>query len=314
MKNKTLSFVIPTFNKPEILKDNILLMLPEIKEFSIPIYVSDDSSDDNTKNMIIELQKRYEHLFYFRNIPSLGHDKNIFSTLKLTEADYVWLLGDSITLKTGAIKNTLKIIAQFGPEIIAVNVINRDLNINSAFYDDKNKVLNEFGWHLTLTGATIYSRNAISTIDEIDQGGHKNFPQVALIFNHLSVACSFYWINDRWLYSSVKKTSYWANDMFQVFIDDWSNLIRNLPESYNDGVKEKVIIEHSRKGKVFGLKSLLIARSIDVYNVRVFREYAKVLAKHSGLRMVILVMIAIIPKTTLRIFQLVKRGFEASKY
>ena len=31
-----------------------------------------------------------------------------------------------------------------------------------------NKVLDQFGWHLTLTGAVIYSRSVISSIDEID--------------------------------------------------------------------------------------------------------------------------------------------------
>ena len=92
--------------------------------------------------------------------------------------------------------------------------------------------------------------------------------------------------------------------MFKVFIDDWSKTIRNLPKVYNDNVKEKVIIEHSRKGKVFGVKSLLIARSKNVYNIFTFRAYSKVLAHHSGLRIVVLVMIAIIPKIIFRIFRL----------
>ena len=307
MKNKSLSLVIPTFNRPEILKENILLMLPDIQIFSIPIYVSDDSSNNHTKDMIFELQKRYEYLFYYKNIPSLGHDKNIFSTLKLAETEYVWLLGDALILKAGAIKNILKIVTKFRPEIIAVNAVNRDLSINSDFYDDKNKVLNEFGWHLTLTGATIYSRTALSAIDKIVNGVHKNFPQVTLIFNHLSVSCSFYWVNERWIYSNGKKTSYWVKDIFQIFIDDWSNVIRNLQGCYDDGVKEKVIIKHSQKAKVFTLKSLAESRSKNVYNIHVFRAYSKLLAKHSGLRIIVLVMIAIVPKTVLRIFQAIKQ-------
>lgn len=313
MKNKTLSLVIPTFNRPEILKENLLLMLPEIQIFSIPIYVSDDSSDDLTKNIIFELQKRYKYLFYSKNISSLGHDKNIFSTLKLAETEYVWLLSDAVALKTGAIKYMLNVVAKFRPEIIAVNAVNRDLNINSDFYDDENKVLKKFGWHLTLTGVTIYSRSAISTIDKIVHGVHKNFPQVALIFAHLSVLCSFYWVNKRWVYSNGNKTSYWVSDMFKVFIDDWSNVIRNLPECYSDNVKEKVIIEHSKKTKIFSLKSLARARSMDGYSVVTFQRYAKDLAEHSGRSKFILLVIALVPKITLRIFDLAKRTFKVSK-
>ena len=285
-------------------------MLPEIKYFSIPIYISDDSSDDNTKNMIFELQKRYKFLFYSKNIMSLGHDKNIFSTLKLADTEYVWLLGDALALKMGAIKHLLKITNQFRPEIISVNAVDRNLNINSDFYEEKNKVLSEFGWHLTLTGATIYSRSAISTINRLDPGVHKNFPQVALIFNHLSISCSFYWMNERCVYSNGNKKSYWISDMFKVFIDDWSTVIRNLPECYSNTVKEKVIIEHSRRANIFGLRSLLKARSIDAYNIRVFREHAIELVEHSGRSKFILVVIALIPKATLKIFKFAKRKFK----
>ena len=52
MENKVLSISIPTFSRPEILRENILLMLPEIREFSVPIYISDDSLDILTENMI----------------------------------------------------------------------------------------------------------------------------------------------------------------------------------------------------------------------------------------------------------------------
>ena len=83
-------------------------------------------------------------------------------------------------LKRGAIKKTLEIISQTTPQIISVNAKNRDLDINSAYCNDSNKVLDQFGWHLTLTGAAIYSRSAISVIDEISQNEYKNFPQIAL--------------------------------------------------------------------------------------------------------------------------------------
>ena len=82
-------------------------MLPEIKEFSIPIFISDDSKDCDTKNVIQELNGIYEYIFYYKNTPSLGHDHNIFHTLGLAKSDYVWMLGDSMLIKKGAIAKAI---------------------------------------------------------------------------------------------------------------------------------------------------------------------------------------------------------------
>ena len=127
MINTRLAVAIPTFNRVELLEANIRSMLPELREFSIPIYVSDDSSNDDTKLMIAKLQKNYQYIFYSKNEKNLGHDKNFFQTLKLPEADYVWLLGDSLSLKSGALLSLLKAIVKKQPEIIGVNAKNRDL-------------------------------------------------------------------------------------------------------------------------------------------------------------------------------------------
>ncbi len=299
VKNKLLSICIPTFNRPEILKDNLLFMLPEIKKFFVSVYISDDSSNNLTKEMIKDIQKKYKYIFYIRNKPSLGHDKNNLKSLTLPNSAYVWLLGDSQLLKKNAIKNTLKVITQMKPEIIAVNSENREsLNIDGAYYSNCNKVFNDLCWHLTLTGASIYSQKIISTIDEIDLKSCKNFPQISLIFNHLSKSCSFYWINKNLIFTrrTKKFQSYWVNNVFKVFIDDFTNVIFNLPECYGDTDKEKVIVNHSLKTKVFSFNNLLKFRSLSIYNYHSFRKYSRKLAVYSKVSILNLMFISLIPK------------------
>jgi len=231
----------------------------------------------------------------------LGHDKNIIHTVKLPTTDYIWLLGDSQVIEKWAIREILELTERFQPQIIAVNSRFRGISINSAYYNDHNKVLNEFGWHLTLTGATIYSKTAIATLYKLDAADCTNFPQIALIFGHLSKACSFYWVNSDCIYANSNRTSYWISNMFQVFIDDWSRAIRNLPDCYDVVIKEKVITEHSRKAKIFRLKSILTARSIGAYNVYLFKKYQAELSLHSGLRPSVLLIIALLPRNVLGI-------------
>ena len=309
MKNTTLAIAIPTYDRAEIVRDNLLSIISEIKEYSIPIYVSDNSPNDDTKNVINELKKHYEFLFYYKNTIDLGHDKNSFYVAQLPESDYVWLLGDALSLVKGAIKNVLLTIERYKPEIISVNAVNRDLDNKSGLYTDCNSVLDELGWHLTLTGVTIYSRNTLSTINKVETKNFKNFPQLALIFNFLSKNCSFFWDNNKWVIPSPKKRGYWVSTMFSIFVDDWSNAIRNLPQSYKEGIKEKVIIEHSLKTNTFGFRALLKARSLGAYDLKLFRQYNKALLRHSNLNSVILLMITLIPKTILRAFLAIKFFF-----
>lgn len=297
-----MAIAIPTYNRAEIVRDSICSIIGEVKDHSIPIYVSDNSSNDDTESIIGELKKQYEFIFYYKNTDDLGHDKNSFYVAQLPESDYVWLLGDSLLLKKGTIKNILNTIEKHKPGIISVNTVNRDLDKESRLYTDSNAVLNDLGWHITLTGATLYSRAALSTINQFNPKSYKNFPQLALIFNFLSKDCAFFWDNNKWIVSSPQKKGYWVSTMFSIFIDDWSRAIRSLPQTYSQEIKEKVIIEHSHKSNIFGFRALLKAKFLGAYNFSTYKKYRVALSIHSKLPSLILVFIALFPKVILKIF------------
>ena len=192
MENTKLAIAIPTFERAEIIKVTISSLIREVKYYSIPIYISDNSSDDKTEKIVYELKKQYDLIYYYRNRIDLGHDKNSFYVAQLPDSEYVWLLGDSIKVKVGAIKNILNIIENYKPGIISVNAVGRDLDKQSGLYQDHNAVLNDLGWHITLTGATIYSKKALSTINKVALDTFRNIPQLSHIFNFLSEHCSFF--------------------------------------------------------------------------------------------------------------------------
>ena len=109
---KKLSIVIPTYCRSEILKENLDFILDSCKKHEIPIYISDDSLDSDTEIFIQELKKKYPFISYKKNIPSLGHDDNLLHSLKLPNTDFVWLLGDTVIIKEGAISSLIDIISQ----------------------------------------------------------------------------------------------------------------------------------------------------------------------------------------------------------
>jgi abequosyltransferase len=289
-----LSIAIPTYNRPEILYDNLPQIVFEAKKYSIPIYISDNSLNDETKKIVAELALSYDYIFYDRNLKDVGHDKNSLYSLQWPNSEYVWLLGDSLKIEPYVFKMLFDVIEKKQPDLIALNCVGRDLDYKSGTYDHM-EVFNNLGWHLTLTGATIYSRDAIVSIDKNELLKNKNFPQLPLIFNYLVYQKKLYWVNEKLIEASKKKLGYWVKDAFSIFIDDLSFAIHGLSESYPNKNKRDLIIQHSLKTNLFGFKLMVILRSKKAYNLMVLIKYRNLLKNHSNLHYLILFFLATFP-------------------
>ncbi len=297
--NKQLAISILTFNRTEILKNNLISLIREAKRFNIPIYISDDSDNSLTTKMIKSLKQDYQYLFYTKNNPSLGHDKNIISCLSSIETDYIWLIGDSIIINDNAISKVLNLIEKESPTIISCNCENRIIEIESSHIVDKDYVLENFAWHNTVTGTTIYSKKSLNNIKNLDLLECKNFPQISIIFNALNKDCSFYWINEPLISANKEKKSYWHQNIFETFIDDLSQCIFYLPLDYSNNLKAKVVPMHALKAKIFDLSSLLMLRSQNILNFKKFKKYYKTFRNTSRTNLLLILIISIIPKSIL---------------
>ena len=295
MKN-LLTIVIPTYCRPNILKYNLSSIIDNCKKNNILIKIFDDSDDNKTHKVFTSFSQKYKNIKYKKNYPSLGHDLNIVNSLRSSlESEYVWLLGDSIEIDFVYLTEIINLLSTRKHDILSFSVKNRLISYPSGEYIYCNEVLSKFGWHLPLTGATIYSYKVIQMIDEFDTNHCRNFPQFNLIYQFLSIKCSFYWLNKKVISLSIKRNSYWINDIFSVFIDDWPNAIRSLPKCYRNEIKDKLIIDHSIKSGIFSFKSLLHLRSLKIYNLKIYKNYSEKLSLHSNLSKTILFFIAIIP-------------------
>jgi len=302
MSRNKLSIVIPTYNRAKILKENILFIIKECKRLSIDIYISDDSTNLNTQKIINELRKKYSFIHYTKNTPRLGHDKNLFHTLQLSNSDYIWLLGDSTIINPNSLEKILDIINSKKSEIISLNTINRNIDFQTGQYSDFIEILWKFGWHLNLTGATIYPRDSIAILSTMDINKYKNFPQFSLIFSYLARKKSLYWINEKIISSNLSKESYWAKDVFKVFIDDWRNALSNISCDYKLITLKSIINNHIIRTKLFSSKSLLKLRMISGYNWESFIKYNKYIYLDRKFYDFIPLIVAIIPMKLILFF------------
>ncbi len=303
--SKLLSIVMPTFNRPEIFEENIRSYISYCSKYNIKIYISDDRKDKKIKRLADKLKKIYPHLYYQQNKPPLKHDKNLVKSLKLPRSKYVWILGDSLILEKNALEKIILFLSNNKPMLLGVNAVGRKLNFKSAIINEPDEVISNLGWHLTLTGATIYSSNAINHLKKIDYKKINNFPQFFLIFTYLKTAKKFYWINDQLISPNKnRKDSYWIKDTFSVFIHDWAYVIKNLNTYYSRDILDLVRLSHAKNTNLFSLRNLIKLRMMGYFGFNDFKKYKDTLSVQSKAPINLIKLISLVPRGFLLLFKI----------
>lgn len=108
--NTTLSICIPTYNRKNYLKQCLEIMLPQADKFQIPIFISDNASEDGTEKMIKNISSKYPLLFYKRREKNAGIDVNMLDVINLSHSKYAWWFGDDDILVDGGIQYLLEML------------------------------------------------------------------------------------------------------------------------------------------------------------------------------------------------------------
>lgn len=297
MSDKKLAVAIPTYNRHLVLKENLLIMLPELKKYNIPIYISDDSDNYLTRDMISELKIQYDNIYYNKNNIGLGHDKNCLQTLRTPSEDYIWYLGDSQIVHNDGIKNILDIIEKDTFDLILVNAENRQVKIDSQYYYDANNFFVDLAWHATLTGATIY-RKEILFRTNYDKYIGSNFIQLGIILEELlKESNGLYWFNKEIIRVNKNKgKSYWNRTIFKVFAKDWVDFISSLPNEYSYKNKKKVMKSHSDHTNLFKFRNYISLRMNNILNLKSYFKYYNKLKFATSLNIYAVFLIALFPR------------------
>jgi abequosyltransferase len=296
-----LAIAIPTYNRAEIIKFNLENILEELIKFNIPVYISDDSTENHTELVINELKNKYDLFYYRKNEVRFGHDLNCINTITFPKEKYVWYLGDSMIIEPDSIEYILNSIENEDFDFVCCNAVGRDLNIESRIFTDKTEIFENLCWHLTLTGATIYNKEKLAGLVNFDLSRFRNFPQTAIIFEQLvKENSSLYWINKSLVRNNPNKTSYWTSNVFNVFLEDLSSFVSNLPKEYSLASKVKVVRDHSIKTGVFSYFSFVNYRIGGYFDLKTLMKYRKKIKKFTVGKFYILLIIALLPKALLK--------------
>jgi len=126
MENKAiLSICIPTYNRADYLKqclDNIVCQFGDEKvKNSVEVVISDDTSKDNTAELVKKYQARFENIKYFRNEKNLGMTENIVNSVIKSTGKYCWSIGDDDLVQNGSLKFLVDFLSKNNLCLLSVN-------------------------------------------------------------------------------------------------------------------------------------------------------------------------------------------------
>ncbi|KXX70411.1 glycosyltransferase family 2 protein [Flammeovirga sp. SJP92] len=105
-----LDILIPTYNRSQELKNNLIYLIDEIITNNlnqhICIHISDNCSSDNTEAVVKTIINSNEdvNIFYYRNSENIGLERNVVSVLSKATSEYIVWLGDDDILDKGYLK------------------------------------------------------------------------------------------------------------------------------------------------------------------------------------------------------------------
>lgn len=114
MKSKTdslLTIAIPTYNRPDKVKNQVLSLIPQINA-EVNLIIIDNHSDIETSSLFSEYALP-DNVKFIRNKFNIGADANIAKCFELCDTPWLWTLSDDDILTNDAVITVTSIIRQY---------------------------------------------------------------------------------------------------------------------------------------------------------------------------------------------------------
>ncbi len=298
MFNNLLAICIPTYNRGEKLDAVLGHLIKNVKQYNIPIYISDNASTDNTEDIVQEHKKEYKYVFYSRNVTNIGPDQNFENALKLSKCKYSWLLGDDDFIIFDNFEKIIYILENEEPNLVIVNSRNQVVDKLPTKYMCKQKLLVDLGWHITFISCLIFSNKSIH---DTNFKSHYNsgFVHVGAVFNYLSKIddVNVVWLEESFITTLRNYSDFpsWYPKLMEVFVENWVNVIFSLPIQYNVASKIDSVTRLWEKSSIVSIKSFILLRAYSLYDKTQYQKYKTNLNLLYGNKKILIYIISVLP-------------------
>jgi len=185
-----LSITIPTYNRAKYLElclNSLVDALPADYISNIEIIVLNNSSTDNTEDIILKAKKRLD-LIYIKNNINIGPDENFKKCIDVANGRYVWIFGDDDIFFKNSIQyilNLLKKSSQIGLIHLKAKNFQEDKEIlNYSIkkptyieYTISSEFIKSVHTNITFISANIFNKSLLNNI-QLNNIPNNNLGQV----------------------------------------------------------------------------------------------------------------------------------------
>ena len=131
------TIIIPTFNRPKYFQEALESVLNQTYK-NFEIFISDNSTNDETENLIQDYLKNYSNIKYFHHENFNSHDNwNFARNYNNPDTEFVgWLMDDDKFLPR-KLEVMVKIFQQ-NPDVSIVTSVRRNIDEHGNFIDDNH--------------------------------------------------------------------------------------------------------------------------------------------------------------------------------
>ena len=296
-----LEIVIPTYNRPECIKEYMEHLEKFYGKYDFGVYVV-DSSPNLATAMII---KKYKFVRYEKIDSSINVDEKTIYCLKKSIGEFVFLCGDGYALNVDRIFQTIKF--DNSTDIYAIyddrwskKRTKYVYHLNKFFYNDKIQFFIDHFGMLTLYGGSIINKRLVEKINMeyvVKKYAGHNFIYPCTLAEYsngkFEVAISNY-------LEIINKKKYpgWIvnKEAVRVWAESFCHSVDCLLGIVTKKDIRKIIKNNFKQNDFFSVKGLIWLRTTDNYSLRILIKYKKYLNRVLCCNRFFAFLIAIFPK------------------
>ncbi len=123
MARPLLAIAIPSLNRSHMLDAVLADMVSTCEALSIPIFVSDNCSEDATPAVCARWAATYEGFRFQRHPNRVPFGNSLMSAMEMSDAEYTWLAGDDDYLVPDGIRAVVECLASRSPDALVVRTV-----------------------------------------------------------------------------------------------------------------------------------------------------------------------------------------------
>lgn len=279
---KKLSICIPTYNRLDKLKRQILFLINETEKYKneTEIIISDNASIDGTKEYLDEIKIDFPYIIVNSNTNNYGLIENFRISVSLSSGEYIWILGDDDYLQKGIIDTVMDVLNKYDMAHIFINyalIKNGEKASSKAYcgksglFDDGFEMFKSISDESTLgalmfISANIYKKIYVTEASQIlKMHGEEDNLALPLGWAVYSSSEKGYVIDEQLIYDNCDNIS-WSSSRLKVFARDTIAVCDVIAKEMNIEKKIDKILLTDIQTNFPEIRFLLFNKNSDVDN------------------------------------------------